>query len=119
MPSPDLHRNSPLSRSMSALKASASDSALQLQPPSSRPFTAYVAFLIAAHLFFCAAAMRFRALALIFRLGFVVSGAAACLILFHRSRCAFAILHQLPHFPVSVWALWSRLGGLLIQPFCA
>ena len=28
----------------------------------------------------------------------------------------FAILHQLPHFPVSVWALWSRLGGLLIKP---
>ena len=45
-------------------------------------------FLIAAQRFFCAAAMRFRALALMCRLGFAVTACAVselCLIFFQRS----------------------------------
>src|SRR6266849_4148709 len=57
----------------------------------------YDAFLIAAHLFFCAAAMRFRAAALIVRFGFFVAGLAdcgaeTCLIFAHLAFCAKAIL---------------------------
>jgi hypothetical protein len=52
--------------------------------------------LIAAHLFFCAAAILFRTAALSLRLAFATAaaGSATRLIFFQRSRCAFAILRR-------------------------
>jgi hypothetical protein len=69
-----------------------------IQSPRKPTYPDFLAacFLIAAHLFFCAAAMRFRPAALIVRLVFLVAGlaacgAAACLIFAHRAFSARAI----------------------------